>query len=121
MELMKIEVIKAIFTNVLFVIGVVVLMVGFIRGVMVGAKLVSFEKYPLNGYEETRCEMETSAILIPDKTAMVAADKESTEKRKVSCLESLERQRSVQKVDDITSAFGAITAGGLIAIVFRKR
>jgi len=120
---MKIEVIKAIFTNVLFVIGVVVLMVGFIRGVMVGAKLLTFPEYPLNGYEETRCEMETSAIMMPieGKTGTVVADKAEVEKRKETCRESLTRERGVRKVDDVTFALGAVVAGGVMVALFRKR
>ena len=79
----KIEVIKAIFTNVLFVIGVV--------------------------------------MPVGDKTEAVTLGKDESEKRKTVCLESLELERAVRKVDDITFAVGAALAGGTMAVAFRKR
>src|SRR3990167_7920317 len=51
---MKTTIIKAIFTNLLFVIGVILMVIGFIRGTTTAVNSIVFEKYPLEQYEKTR-------------------------------------------------------------------
>ena len=50
------DTIKAIFTNLLFLIGVILIVVGFIRSTSTFVKFLVFNKYPLDTYMENSCE-----------------------------------------------------------------
>lgn len=71
------ETIKAIFTNLLFLIGVILMIVGFIRGTSTTVKFLVFDKYPLNSYEETRCDYpQYSKPINPDGTMSEISEEE---------------------------------------------
>ena len=91
---MKPETIKAIFTNLLFVIGVILLIVGFVQGTRTIVKLLTFDQYPLDSYEEIRCEQPPYAMPIPvegGKTAVVPD--ETSKQTKADCESKLTHER----------------------------
>lgn len=117
---MKPETIKAIFTNLLFVIGVLLSIYGFSKGALTIVRLAVFEKYPLQSYEETRCQMEFFAPRpIDDKTQVTLSESE-IEKRKQDCLVSLEADRKNRLVEDIVGSATAVFAGGVLTYFFRR-
>ena len=95
---MKAESIKAIFTNLLFVIGVILLIFGFIQGALTASRLVVFEQYPLNSYEETRCELEAnfSQVREPAMSEVSTPSAEEVAPRQATCIAGLARQRQVR-------------------------
>lgn len=116
---MKAETIKAIFTNLLFVIGVILLIWGIAKAASTGARLVSFDKYPLAGYEESRCDyMSGPSMPITEKMIVPApVDQQNQQKQ---CLESIEKQRALQKVDDIVQSI-VLPLSGLALVYFFRR
>ena len=103
---MKTDLIKAIFTNLLFVIGVILVIFGFVNGVSTITKSIVFEKYPINTYDETRCESEyvnQPAPAGPDgKTAPVTQESTADRKERLKkCTESVELSRKVKQTEDI--------------------
>lgn len=116
---MKSETIKAIFTNLLFVIGVSLIIFGFTRGVLTLAQLIVFPKYPLNSYEETRCEITPLAPELGGKTVAVTKPEE-IKAQKEKCLESLEHQRKVKEVEDITASVSTLVAGAVLVFFFKR-
>lgn len=126
---MKTTTIKAISTNILFVIGVILIIVGFVRGAQTAVKLATFEQYPLDSYEETRCEYEVyqpPEIMLSETTTEpmlklnLEAEIAKNEKQSQKCLASLERSRQLSKADDITVSLTTLISGVLLAIIFRK-
>jgi hypothetical protein len=125
MEKTKTPIVKAIFTNLLFVIGVILMVVGFVRGTSTFSKLAFFEIYPLPGYEESRCEfgyyMEPAVVKEDGTTAEQTAEaKAEQEKQKERCKQELERTRTVQKVEDVVSSVSFFVAGLALTIVFKQ-
>ncbi len=117
---MKAETIKAIFTNLLFVIGVMLLIFGFIQGTQTAVRLATFDQYPLNPYEETRCENEFPAMRpIMDPTQPQFTDEQQTERRQ-KCEASLTYQRKVKQTEDIVVSITTLAAGGVLVWSFRR-
>jgi len=119
MKGMKSETIKAIFTNVLFVVGVILLILGFVWGTTTAIKLVSFDQYPLPYYDETRCEMEYESFRFVPEGAEKLSDEEAAE-RLSRCKSSLDYQRQVKQTEDIATAITTFVAGLVMVIIFRR-
>lgn len=99
---MKPEVIKALFTNILFVVGVIVLIIGFFKGSNTLAKSLFFEQYPLESWEESRCEMEPIG------------------QTKISeCNKSTQTMRITKKVEDSVSSISLLVSGAVLVYFFR--
>jgi len=108
---MKSQTVKAIFTNLLFVIGVVLLIVGFSRGILTVTRLLTFEKYPLDYYAQTRCDIspmtpETNGEIMP--------------KVDTNCDEALEYERKIKLTDDIVNSSTMLVAGFVLTLSFRR-
>lgn len=114
---MKPETIKAIFTNLLFVIGVILLIWGIAKATSTGAKLLSFSEYPLQGYEESRCDYIASPAAT-EKTTPVQTEETTIQHKQ--CLDSIEKQRALQKVDDIVQSVVLPLSGLTLVYFFRK-
>ena len=117
---MKSQTIKAIFTNLLFVIGVILLIFGFIRGSITITRLVIFDKYPLQSYEETRCQID----LLPqpvstDGKTQLLSQKES-QGRQEKCTTSLEHERKVRQTEDIVYSVTTLVAGFVLIVAFKR-
>lgn len=116
---MKTDTVKAIFTNFLFVIGVILVIYGFIQGSLTAVRLLTFEKYPLNSYEESRCDMEFYNIRAYPDNESTLTEEESIAQRN-ACLESVDYERKVRKTEHIVSSFTTFVAGLTLVIAFRK-
>lgn len=117
---MKAETIKAIFTNVLFVIGVVLMIFGFTRGSLTVVRLLTFDKYPLESYEETRCELEfQNRFPMPEGSTAVISDEEK-QKSLQKCQSVVEHDRQVRKVEDIVTSVSTFISGVSLAFVFKR-
>lgn len=115
--------IKAIFTNLLFVIGIILMVFGFVWGASTVAKLAFFEKYPLQSYEEGRCEMGyfPEPAKDSDQTEEERAEaKKQMEKQQAQCRVEVERSRSVRKVEDSVTSVSLFVAGIALALVFKQ-
>lgn len=108
---MKTQTIKAIFTNLLFVIGVVLLIVGASRGTLTLVRLAVFTDYPLDYYAETRC------IMAP---APIAENGEVMPKNDINCMESLDFERKIKLTDDIVNSVTMIISGLALTLGFRR-
>lgn len=119
---MKPETIKAIFTNLLFVIGVILLIVGFIQGTRTAVKLITFDKYPLDPYTETKCDQPPYAAMpIPVEGGKTApATEAQTRETKQACTSELEHERKVKETEDIVGAITMLVSGGTLVFFFRK-
>jgi len=116
---MKTQTIKAIFTNLLFVIGVILLVIGFIRGTSTAVKMVVFEKYPLQNHEETRCELgQTRAMPLEEKP--IEVDEATKEENKEKCLNDLEHARKVKQVEDVTASISLLISGFVLTFIFKR-
>mgnify|MGYP003425706023 CR=1 FL=1 len=119
---MKPEIIKAIFTNLLFVIGVVLMVVGFIRGSSTGINSVVFDQYPLEEWQETRCSLDMGfqepSIKVVDTE--LRETKESFEQRRVACQQALDTTRKTKQVNDITYSFSFFVSGVALALSFKR-
>ncbi len=117
----KADTIKAIFTNLLFVIGVILIIFGFSKGTLTLARIATFEKYPLDSYQETKCELEVNAprYVKPDGTVQDLSPEEKS-KQLAKCTASLEHERSVKKLDDLVISFSTLIAGAAVAFSFKR-
>jgi hypothetical protein len=113
---MKTDTVKAIFTNFLFVIGIILLIYGFVQGSLTAVRMITFEKYPLNSYEETRCNMEYFARS-PEESAPSEAQIAA---QRAECLESIDHDRRVRKTEHIVTSMTTFVAGALLVISFRR-
>lgn len=117
---MKPEIIKVVFTNILFVIGVILVIVGFTKGVLTISRLLVFDKYPLQTHEESRCELDTLSPYPVKEGNVSELSKQELQERKTNCLASLELQRKVRMVEDITTSLSTFVAGFVLVFVFRR-
>lgn len=118
---MKAETIKAIFTNLLFVIGVILIIFGFTNSALTISRIVTFDKYPLHSYEEGRCELEFSRpAYVSTEESIAQLSDEELATRKERCDASLEQQREVKKVEDIVTSVSVLLAGTFLALTFKR-
>jgi len=117
---MKPEIIKAIFTNLLFVIGVVLLIFGFIRGSLTVVRLFTFDKYPLASYEEMRCDNQFGNVMYQPDGKEVVIDKEQQAQQKAQCEENLDYSRKVTQVEHIVTAISTLVSGAVLVYSFRR-
>lgn len=115
---MKTETIKAIFTNLLFVIGVSLAIFGFTRGVLTATRMAVFPKYPLNAYEEIRCDQPIIPVSAEGKT--LPADPVDQKGQKEKCLAGIEDQRNIKKVEDIATSVSTLIAGAALIFFFKR-
>lgn len=113
---MKTDTVKAIFTNFLFVIGIILLIYGFVQGSLTAVRLLTFDKYPLNSYEESRCNAEYFARG-PQDTPLSA---EEVAAQKADCLESVEHDRRVRKTEHLVTSITTLMAGAVLVFSFRR-
>ncbi len=116
---MKSETIKAIFTNLLFVIGVIFVIFGFIQGTLTAVRLITFDQYPLQSYEETRCEAPFFSAVAPmeGQTPPSAVDIQAQQER---CRITLDRDRRVKKTEDLVTAITTLVSGAVLVYSFRR-
>lgn len=115
---MNTENIKAIFTNLLFVIGVALVIVGFVRGALTVTRMFVFEKYPLNYYDEARCDIN----MLPAKAVEPATvdNGKSNEQSIKECKIALEHERRVRMVEDIVISVTTLISGVVLVYSFKK-
>lgn len=111
---MNIKIIKTIFINALFVIGVIVTIIGFVNSTRTITNLIIFDKYPL-GYEETRCQDIAMNLRFENQT-----DQSPTKQQEQQCLDQLENTRKQRAVTDLTNSFSTLISGLTVAIIFRR-
>jgi len=129
---MKTDFVKAIFTNVLFVIGVILLIVGFTMGTNTAVKSIVFDEYPLDSWEETRCSeieqfggtMVERPVTQPGESPelseeQLAKEEAEKEERVEKCIAAQAQQRQRKQVEDIVGAFTMLVAGTVLVFTFR--
>lgn len=114
---MKPETIKAIFTNLIFVIGIILTVVGFVRSTSTFAKIAVFGEYPLASYEETRCT--TYPSYAPELNGVVVMPEDSKEREK-ECLETLSKDRKLRMIDDVVTSVSLLISGIVLSFSFRR-
>ena len=119
---MKSETIKAIFTNLLFVIGIILLIFGFITSAQTATKMVLFDKYPLSSSAETRRDTDSQfAPMQVDKNGKdIKVPKEEKEALKKKCMTALEQERKVRMSQDIVTALSTLAAGAVLVLSFKR-
>jgi len=118
---MRIKTIKAIFTNLLFVIGVVLVIFGFTRGALTAANLVVFDKYPLNSYEERQCgEGFTRVPMKPLDVEVSNTPNTVTKSQKAECEASLEHSRKIKMINDVIGSLSMLICGTTLVLGFKK-
>jgi len=117
----KTEKIKAIFTNLLFVIGIVLVIVGFIRGTLTITQIIVFDKYPINSYEETRCDQGIVPVEATKKEGETSAlTKIEIKEQKDKCLSSIEQGRKVKMTEDIVTSITTLLSGVALIYFFKR-
>lgn len=120
---MNTEKIKAIFTNLLFVIGIILVIVGFVRGALTTTQVVVFDKYPLAPYEETRCDQGMMPIpYVPTTKEGETSVLTKTELKdlKDKCLASMELGRKVKMTEDIVISITTLLSGVALIYFFKR-
>lgn len=116
---MKQETIKAIFTNLLFVIGVILTIFGFAGAVSTASKVIFFDQYPLSSYEEQQCEMISQRPQTPDDSE-TSLDAETQDRQRIICEERVDHARRVRLVDDISRTIVLLISGAVLIYFFRR-
>lgn len=126
---MKVEIIKAIFTNCLFVLGVLLIVFGFIQGTLTAVRTLTFEEYPLASYEETRCDLEYLDIKTPrvmvtpsgeETVVEESTSAEEIERRQAKCKATLAHARQVKQTEHIVTSITTLVAGSVLVFSFRR-
>lgn len=121
---MKPETIKAIFTNLLFVIGVILLIIGFVQGTRTVVKLVVFNKYPLDTWEESKCDQPPYGGLTPvpvtDMKFPQQTNQEDLNKAQQKCEADREYERKVKVTEDIVGSITFLISGIALVYFFRR-
>ena len=115
---MKPETIKGIFTNLLFVIGVILMITGFIQGTRTVVKLAVFENYPLETWEETKCEQYPYVAAPVDSEKTTPA--EVNPRVKEDCKAQLATERKVKMTEDIVASISFLVSGATLVYFFRR-
>jgi hypothetical protein len=106
-----------VFGNLLFLIGVILLVVGFVRGLQTAAFSLFLDKYPLQSYEEN-CALAYGRPI--DNNYKGPSDQELQDEKK-DCESRIERSRKVKQIGDISGSIGLIISGVVLAILFNPK
>ncbi len=117
---MKPDTIKAIFTNLLFVIGVILTIIGFISGTSTVVKLAVFDTYPLDSWEETKCDQAPYLATPLEEEKRPSPVGQDLPRMRDECRSGLERERKVHLTEDIVTSISFIVAGLSLVYFFRK-
>ncbi len=119
---MKADTIKAIFTNLLFVIGIILLIVGFTQGALAVTRIATFDQYPLPSYEETRCQFEFArpAPVLEEQTSIPVVNEADLAKQQARCEESLANDRKLRQTEDIVTSVSMLFSGFLLVMSFKR-
>jgi hypothetical protein len=119
---MKPELIKAIFTNLLFVIGIILIVIGFIRGVSTTVNSIVFDQYPLEEWQETRCSLDLGYQdpQLSPTDAKFPETQEAYEQRKIECEAALDIARQTKQVNDISQSVSFLVSGLALALIFKR-
>lgn len=116
---MRVETIKAIFTNLLFVIGIVLLIVGSGVAVSTVVKLVVFDEYPLPFYEEQQCDLSYLRPVVEKESGDVSSDEKLAED-KLNCEQRLTQSRKLRLVENVSQAVVLLVSGFLLTVSFKR-
>ncbi|MDQ3008430.1 MAG: hypothetical protein M3Q81_02425 [bacterium] len=116
---MNTETIKAIFTNVLFVMGVILVIFGFVQGSLTAVRILTFDRYPLDSYEESRCELDYGFAMNRGEESP-ALTEEQINQRRAECQSTLDRERQVRQSEHIVSALTTLVSGAVLVYSFRR-
>lgn len=128
---MKTTTITSIFSSILFVLGVILLIVGFFIGSSTLVKTVAFAEYPLDSWEETRCEQDMwyptePQLYLSEEISRIetveansALQKQKQEKRVADCKDSLAQQRRTKQVEDSVAALTLVISGLALVLSFK--
>ena len=117
---MKPETIKAIFTNLLFVIGVILVIVGFIQGTRTLVNSLTFDQYPLDSWAETKCDQYPYVPAPADMPKTDLPAQPNAEQMRENCKTQLEYERKVKKTEDVVASISFMIAGGTLIFFFRR-
>ena len=116
----KSTLVKAIFTNLLFVLGVILMVIGFVQGSLTVAKLLLFDVYPLPAYEESRCDLPLYKEAVVGPEVRPAQPQVIDPDQAAKCAKELERDRKVKQAEDAVGATSFLIAGLALTTAFKK-
>lgn len=98
------------------------MIVGFIQTTLTVTRLATFDKYPLDTWDESRCDNNYVPIAEPlttEKRGTEMSDEE-IEKLKAKCLASVEMQRRVKQTEDVVKSVSFLISGVTLVYFFRR-
>lgn len=118
---MKATSIKALSMNIIFIIGIVLTVIGFVNGTTTVVRSLVFDEYPLNTYDEDRCS-QAAYVPVPvekrvDEITSPSGEEQAQMQQK--CEEALAHSRKVKQVNDFTSSFSMLIAGLALTRIFK--
>lgn len=119
---MKATSIKALSMNIIFIIGVVLTVIGFVNGTSAVVRTIVFDQYPLNTYDEDRCSQTVYAPMLLEKRVadeVIVPDSVEKEQQLQECERSLAHSRKVKQVNDYTISFSMLIAGLALTRIFK--
>ena len=128
---MKTTAITSIFSSILFVLGVILLIVGFFIGSSTVVKTLAFPNYPLPSWEENRCEYDMwypaePQLYLSEEVPQIerlelasSLQKEQQEKKVAECQASVAQQRRTKQVEDGVAALTLVTSGMVLVLSFK--
>lgn len=118
------NVVKTIFTNLLFTIGIILVIFGFIQTTLTITRIVVFEKYPLNVYEENQCDyikqQSQYYYPLPEEGQQKPLSDDQIESQIADCEIGLNKNRDIKKVNDIVTSITTLVAGSILAFSFKR-
>ena len=112
------QTIAAFFINFLFVVGVILLVVGFIRSLRLAAYTLLFDQYPLGPYED--CSYMVKPVIAPG-SQLDTDTSDLARQEQDRCQKSLASRRKVQQVDEAVQAVGLLLSGAVLVWLFNPR
>ena len=114
----KTKPIIALFLNLLFALGVIILIFGFINSLRFGAYTIVFDDYPLNQYEEDCAYLRGPIEISPDGKPV---NPEASEKLEQDCEQKITRRRQIKQVNDLTTSLGLLISGLFLIYLFNPK
>lgn len=110
--------IKSIFSNFLFTVGVLMVVFGFIFGTHTAVKVLFFDTYPLDIWQEQQCD--SGMLVRPQDPNAEEINEELYDKEQERCETRLNRLRDIRKATDLATSLATLFAGTGLAFIFRK-
>lgn len=116
------QTITTFFMNLLFAIGVILMIAGFVFGFKTLSYTLFLDEYPLEPYEQD-CWQYSRPVMVdsPQLNQDATPPAQLSENPDPQCLSQITARRKVKQIENLTNSLGLFVAGIIVVLFFNPK